>query len=84
LYIGADRRVMAVNYTGAGDSFIPGKPRTWSEARLLNIGPLSAWDLAPDGKRAAGMLEERGGPPKPPTHLTFLLNFGDELQRRIL
>ena len=78
-----DRRVMAVSYTAKGDSFAPGKPRVWSETRLRNLDVYSNYDLAPDGKRLAAMLanDEAGGQ-KPPTHLTFLLNFFDELRRR--
>jgi eukaryotic-like serine/threonine-protein kinase len=78
-----DQRVMAVGYSAKGDSFAAGKPRLWSEARLLNVGADLIYDLAPDGKRIAAILasDEAGGE-KPPTHLTFLLNFFDELRRR--
>jgi Tol biopolymer transport system component/predicted Ser/Thr protein kinase len=77
-----DRRVMAVRYTGKGDSFAAGKPRLWSETRLQAIiGSNSNYDLAPDGKRLAAMLDVASGG-SPPTHLTFLLNFSDELRRR--
>jgi hypothetical protein len=43
-----------------------------------------AWDLAPDGKRVAVILNADGTTDRPPiTHLTFLLNFFDELTRRV-
>jgi hypothetical protein len=76
-----DQRVMTVGYSAKGDSFAPGKPRVWSETRLLNLAGLPVYDLAPDGKRLAAVLAsgEAGGEP---THLTFLLNFFDELRRR--
>jgi len=77
-----DRRVMAVSYTAKGDSFANGKPRLWAETRLLGAGVLSNYDLAPDGKRLAALLAEHVEGEKPPTHLTFLLNFFDELRRR--
>jgi Tol biopolymer transport system component len=78
-----DNRVMAVSYTTQGDSFAASKPRVWSETRLLNVLGIPVYDLAPDGKRIAAILasDEAGGE-KPPTHLTFLLNFFDELRRR--
>jgi len=60
--------VMAVSYTAQRDSFAAGKPRMWTETRLRNVGIYSNYDLAPDGN--------------PLTHLTFLLNFFDELRRR--
>jgi hypothetical protein len=40
------------------------------------------YDLAPDGKRLAAFVAEEAKDEKPPTHLTFLLNFTDELRRR--
>ena len=38
--------------------------------------------VAPDGKRAALLLPEGEENQKPITHLTLLLNFFDELQRK--
>ncbi len=82
LFETADRRVMAVSYAAKGDSFAAGKPRVWSETRLQAlVGYTSNYDLAPDGKRLAAMLDVASGG-RPPTHLTFLLNFSDELRRR--
>jgi Tol biopolymer transport system component len=74
-------QVMAVSYNTKGDSFAAGKPRVWSGARL-NEGGMPGYDLAPDGKRLAAILasDQAGGEP---THLTFLLNFFDELRRRV-
>jgi len=77
-----DNRVMAVGYAAKGDSFVAGKPRVWTETRLRNIGAYSNYDLAPDGKRLAAMVANDGNVDNPPTHLTFLLNFFDELRRR--
>ena len=83
LFRASDQRVMAVGYTAKGDSFTAGKPRVWSEARLADFGPSSIYDLAPDGKRLAAVLAAgNAGGEKPNTHLTFLLNFFDELRRR--
>src|SRR6266446_541553 len=74
-----DWRVMAVSYSAKGESFASGKPRVWAEARLQPfIGNVSNYDAAPDGKRLAAILADD----EPPTHLTFLLNFFDELHRR--
>ncbi len=77
-----DDRVMAVSYNAKGDSFLAEKPRAWPGARLREIGSFSTYDLAPDGKRLAAFLAEDSNGDKPPTHLTFLLNFFDELRRR--
>jgi len=77
-----DQRVMAVGYSAMGDSFLAGKPRVWSETHLFKVSGMSVYDLAPDGKRLAAILasDEPGGNA---THLTFLLNFFDELRRRV-
>jgi len=53
---------------------------------LLDFGspPVGTYDLAPDGKRAAVVLNADGtADPKPITHLTVLLNFFEELRRRV-
>jgi Tol biopolymer transport system component len=81
-----DQRVMAVSYTvihqTGGDSFAAGKPQVWTEVRLRSLATPSNYDLAPDGKRLAAMLPDDASGDKPHTHLTFLLNFFDELRRR--
>jgi hypothetical protein len=74
---------MAVSYTAKGDSFIAGKPSPWSETRTFLFGTPSTWYLPPHGKRmAVSMVDTTDDKQKPPTHVTFLLNFLDELQRR--
>ena len=77
-----DGTVMAVEYTATSGSFAAGKPRIWSEVPLKLNGNLSTYDLAPDGKRFAVMLANDEASGQKPTHLTFLLNFFDELRRR--
>ncbi|MFN7926302.1 MAG: protein kinase [Bryobacteraceae bacterium] len=76
-----DRQVVAVSYTIKGDSFIAEKPRLWTKTRLRNVGFYSNYALAPDGKRLAAMVADEAAE-KPATHLTFLLNFLDELRRK--
>jgi Tol biopolymer transport system component len=78
-----DRHVMAVSYTAKGDSFtLLGKPRVWPGTLLRDGGLYSLYDLAPDGKHLAAVLADNANGEKGPTHLTFLLNFFDELRRR--
>ena len=81
----SSRRMMAVGYSVQGDSFVPDKPRLWSEKPLLpSLSPVtSTYDVAPDGKRFAVVLYEDGtAEEKPIRHVTFLLNFFDELRRK--
>ena len=58
------QRIMVVDYTAKGDSFAPGKPRAWSEKRILLIeggGPFPPYDLAPEEiARASDELERNG------------------------
>ena len=78
-----DNRIMVVDYSAAGDSFVPGKPRLWSEKQVFYTGSFNL-ALAPDGKRFAVFpIPEPSAPGKGPLHVTFLLNFFDELRRRI-
>ena len=58
-----------VEYTTTGDSFVPGKPRLWSEYQIFDPG-VSHMDLAPDGKRFAILApSENAGPEKGSVHV---------------
>ena len=77
--------IMAASYTATSDALVFDKPHVWSPHRVLDLGspPVRAFDLSQDGKRAAVVLNADGtADPKPITHLTFLVNFTDELRRR--
>jgi hypothetical protein len=75
---------MVAEYTTQGESFLPGKPRQWSETRILTRGLVSNYDITPDGRRLIGFprpqaeLAESGS-----VHVTFLLNFFEEVKRRL-
>ena len=74
---------MAVSYSGKGDSFVALKPSPWSETRVMNNGFFFTLDLTPDGKRIVAFTSNAEDEKQMlPTHLTFLLNFFDHLQRR--
>ena len=76
--------IMVTTYKETADSFSATKPRLWSEKRLLDLGVAYAYDVAPDGKRLAAVLYADGSSEqKPLTNLAFLLNFFDELKRRV-
>jgi len=69
---------MAASYTASGEAFVGSKPRLWAGKKDLSVD----YDLAPDGKRfavvEAAMPEQAGA-----VQLTFLLNFFDDLRRRV-
>jgi Tol biopolymer transport system component len=71
-----DQRIMVANYMVKGDSFIPEKPRLWSETQLANTGVTANFALAPDGKRFAVLMPaDAPEPAENRSHFTLLLNF---------
>ena len=77
---------MVAGYTATGDALVFGKPKVWSPHPVPGEGspPVVPYDLFPDGKRVAVVLNADGtADPRPVTGLTFLLNFFDELKRRL-
>ena len=84
-YLTADGHIMVVPYTINGRSFEPGKPRQWVGNQITLTGNSAPYDLAPDGKRFAAFLapEASAGGEKADLHMIFLLNFFDELKRRL-
>jgi len=82
LFETTDQRVMAASYTATVNSFKVGQVRAWAETRLRTVATVSTYDLAPDGSYLAAILPDDPQGDKLPTHLTFLLNFFDELRRK--
>jgi serine/threonine protein kinase/Tol biopolymer transport system component len=83
-FLGPDHRIRAVEYTVDGHSFSPGKLRVWSETRVADLGVNSAYDLAPDGKRCAVILNaDQAGESNRRANVTVLVNFPDELRERL-
>jgi serine/threonine-protein kinase len=83
-YEGLDNRIMVAPYTVKGGVLLPDKSRRWSEVQLIDLTNVWNFDLAPDGKRFAVVprmetMEEQKGS----VRVTFLLNFLDELRRRL-
>jgi hypothetical protein len=74
--------LMVADYEIKGDAMVAGTPRPWAASRTLN-DTRGAFDLSPDGKRVVGFVSEEDGAPKGSLHLTFLLNFFDELKRKV-
>ncbi len=78
-----DNRIMVLDYKVEGDSFLPDKPRAWYDKPLFYLGTINL-DLAGDGKRFVVLALAEAAPEKKGTvHVTMLLNFLDELKRRI-
>ena len=86
MFRGGDNRIMAVTYAAKADSFVPDKPRVWADKQVANLGTIltGVYDLAPDGKRIVTLMPvEAPAAQQAQNHVTFVLNFADELQRRV-
>jgi serine/threonine-protein kinase len=82
-FLGGDDRIMVSEYTVGGDSFSPGKPRAWSDRQVLRPTFIRTLDLHPDGKRFAVFERPVSDQTTGNLHVTFVLNFADELRRRV-
>ncbi len=81
-----DNRIMVASYAAKEDSFVPDKPRVWSDRQLANFGVvgINNYDLAPDGKRIVALMPvETPEGQQTQNHVIFLMNFADELQRKV-
>ena len=81
-----DNHIMVAAYTEKGDSFVADKPRVWSEkqARVGTVGAVKNVDLAPDGKRVVALMPvETADGQKAQNQVTFLINFSDEVRRKV-
>ena len=67
---------------------MPDKPRMWSEKKLawLTAGYVNGMrnvDIAPDGKRMVALLPAEARKAQRSNQVVFLLNFLDELRRKV-
>jgi eukaryotic-like serine/threonine-protein kinase len=76
---------MVAPYAVDGDSFAPDKPNVWSTMQVFSPDAASwSLDLSPDGRRFAVLPQPNStADDKRSMHVTFLLNFFDEVRRRI-
>jgi serine/threonine-protein kinase len=81
--VGQDR-IMAADYVSTGDSFSASKPRVWASLPMLDTSGNVNLDVTPDGKRFAVFpAPDATESTKGSIHVTFLLNFLDELRRKV-
>jgi len=69
-----DGRIMTATYTVAGDSFRADPPSIWSD------GPVSAFDVHPDGQRVA-VLKGTSSQSAQSGKVVLIVNFFEELRR---
>ena len=76
-----DGRIMVANYMVLGDSFDAAKPQVWSDRPVLQPNFIRVLDLHPEGQRFAVFPRPEIEELKDNLHVSFLLNFFDELHR---
>ena len=81
-YYGPQNLLMAASYQEQGDSFVADKPRAWSEKGPAHFATTRSYDPAPDGKQIVALMSA-DTPQEARTRVIFLLNFFDELRRRV-
>ena len=75
---------MVANYTVKGGLFVAEKPRVWFGKQLANTGLAKNIDLAPDGKRFVVLMSAESPEPQGnQSHVTLVVNFFDEVRRRV-
>jgi serine/threonine-protein kinase len=82
-FLGGDDRIWVASYTIEGDSFSAGRPRPWSPTQVLRDGVRQNFDVSADGKRVVIFPRPATEQVEGSLHVTFLLNFFDEVRRRI-
>ena len=84
LFFNTPSGVMAAKYTATSDSFAPEKPRVWYGKPLAGFGGLNSFVVSPDGKRILVMIPaESTERRQAANHVVLLINFFDELRRRV-
>jgi hypothetical protein len=76
---------MVVNYSVKEGAFAAEKPQLWSGRQLANLGLTANLDLTLDGKRFVVVLPAEGPEPRESqSHLMLVVNFIDEVRRRVV
>ena len=82
-YRTTENRIMVVTYSVEGDSFRAGRPRLWSEGQFTDRGLNQNFALHPNGKRFAVLKAPEDSEQTGPTHVNLILNWFDEVRRRV-
>jgi Tol biopolymer transport system component/tRNA A-37 threonylcarbamoyl transferase component Bud32 len=77
-----DNRIAVTGYSAKGETFLPGKPVVWSDKQIFAPTNDENFDVSPDGRKIAAIMQ-LSGESGASVHVTFLLNFFDELRRRV-
>lgn len=76
-------KIEVADYRTDGEAFVPGTPRVWCDTEVPSLGISFNYDVAPDGKRAIVPTRSDSASNGRSVHAVFLLNFFEELKRRV-
>jgi Tol biopolymer transport system component len=79
---GVHNQLMVASYQLRGDSFVVEMPRVWFEKGIANFPSTRSYDPAPDGRRIVALMPVDTSA-EPRDRVIFLVNFFDELRRRV-
>lgn len=83
-FLSPDNHIMTAEITPQSDSIAHGQPKQWSPVAIHLSGSNLSYAIHPDGKRFAVFPAAEASPEtKGNAHVTFLLNFTDELRRKL-
>jgi serine/threonine protein kinase/Tol biopolymer transport system component len=82
-FLGQDNHLMAAGCEAKGDRFVADQPRRWAPTEIARTANFMSFDVAPDGGRAIAFPVRADGAGTGSLHVTVLLNFFDELKRRM-
>jgi serine/threonine-protein kinase len=82
-FLGLDGKIMVSDVETKGAEFSSAKPRVWFHAQLGQAPRWTTFDVAPDGKRIIAFVPAVESDGQSTVHATFVINFFDELRRRI-
>jgi Tol biopolymer transport system component len=79
-----DNHIMVSDISVQGDAITHSQPRQWSPVAIRNAGDNLSYAIHPDGQRFVVFpTAERSPDEKGNAHMTFVLNFADELRRKL-
>ncbi len=79
--LGRQSELMVASYRAHDDSFMAGQPRVYTK-KIVGLGTTKSYDPAPDGKHIVALTAADSAEASR-DRVVFLLNFFDELRRRV-
>jgi hypothetical protein len=81
-YVSADQHIMVVDYVEKSDGFVASVPRVWAPTPVGGSVFPRNFTISADGRRFA-VLPARSSPAAGTVHVMFVMNFLDELRRKL-